>query len=485
MKFRFFTLLLFSSCCFAYIQIPSVTLQTSDQETKGIDSSLPRQTVTKKQIQAFHPSTISELLRQSTDLVIQDLNGDNTRSSISMRGFGDNAAQNALILINGQPFTNPDLGTPDLNLLPISNVDRIETMQNSQSILYGDQAVGGVINIITSSPTKPVKKVNMSYGSFAAKNIQGEIADSFKNGVGYDLNLGHFASNHYRSHNEEQRNYAMLNLSYNDATTSSYLNFENINQDLQFPGILTREQVKQNRRQTRNYNDKENTNNSIIMFGVSKQVTTNWKTKVDGSILYGNGRGITTFLNTPYKFNKKRRNFFIRPEISGNFNLSKITIKPIFGLTLKNSQYQYKSSVYQSKDAQNQLAAFSLFNIPFCSKWELTTGARAAKSLDRINSASINKSYNNQVFITSIGLHYHLTSYWQAYIRRAGNYRFPKVDEDTLTQNNKPLKTQTGASYELGSSWKAKKLTLLAQLYQLDLKNEIEYIPLINSVLGF
>lgn len=484
MKF-FFILLLFSSCCFAYIQIPSITLQTSDQKTKGINSNLPRQTVTQKQIKILHPNSISELLRQTTGIVVKDLNGDNTRSSISMRGFGDNAAQNALILVNGQPLTNPDLGMPNLNLLPISNVERIEIMQNSQSILYGDQAVGGVVNIITSTPSKAVRKISTSYGSFATKNIQGEIADSFKNGVGYDLNLGHYASNHFRAHNDEQKNHAALNLTYNNAATSAYLNFENIDQDLQFASTLTRDQVKQNRRQAKNYNDKENMNNSLIMFGLNKQASTNWKAKIDGSALIGMGDGITSFLNKPYHFDKRRKSFFIRPELLGAFKFLSLNIQPTVGTELKTSQYKYQSTVYASKVKQNQLAAFTLFNIPLDTKWELTAGARAAKSLDQTNSATINKSYHNQVFVTSIGVYYHLTSHWQAYIRRAGNYRFPKVDEDTLTQNNQPLKTQTGASYELGTSWQTKTLTLLAQLYQLDLKNEIEYVPLTNPALGF
>lgn len=485
MKLRFFILLLFSSCCFAYIQIPSVTLQTSDQKTKGIASNLPRQTVTEKQIKFLHPNSVSELLKQTTDIVVKDLNGDNTNSSISMRGFGDNGAQNALILINGQPLINPDLQAPDLNLLPISNVERIETMKNSQSVLYGDQAVGGVVNIITSTPRKPIKKVSAGYGSFSAKNLQGEFADSLKNGIGYDLNLGHFESNHYRNHNNEQKDHAILNLNYNTATSSSYLILENINQNLQLPGGLTRAQVKQNREQAKNNADKEDTNNSIAMFGANDQITQNWRTKLDGSALYGKAHGVNTLSNIPYDFNKSRKDFFLRPEASGKFNISQLTVKPIFGVEYRNSYYQYQSAVYQSKNTQNQMAAFTLFNIPFYTKWEISAGARAAKSIEKSNPLMTNKTYKNSAFITTFELLYHITPAWQAYIRRAGNYRFPKADEDTLTQNNQPLKTQTGASYELGSSWKIKKLTLLGEIYQLDLKNEIEYVPPINSASGF
>lgn len=485
MKFQFLILFLFSSCCFAYIEIPSVTLQTSDQKTKSIESNLPKQTVTEKQIKNLRPGSVSELLRQTTDIIVHDLNGDNTNSSISMRGFGDNGAQNALILINGQPLINPDLQSPDLNFLPISNVIRIETMQNSQSVLYGDQAVGGVVNIITASPSKPVKKINLGYGSFSAKNLQGEIANSFKNGIGYDLNLGHFDSNHYRNHNDEQKDHAALNLNYNTASSSSYLMLENINQDLQTPGGLMREQVIQNREQSQNNTDKEDTNNSIAMFGANNQISENWQTKVDGSAVYGTADGVNTFSNTHYDFDKTRKDFFLRPEISGDMKVSHLTLKPIFGADYRYSYYQYQSIIYQSKNTQNQMSAFTLFNIPFDRKFEFIAGARAAKSIEESNASMIDKTYQNSAFITTVEFLYHITPTLQAYIRRAGNYRFPKADEDTLTQNNQPLKTQIGASYELGTSWQIKKLTLLGEIYQLDLKNEIEYVPLINSASGF
>lgn len=436
--------------------------------------------------------SVTELLQQNSNLIIQDLNGDQTNGVISMRGFGDNAAQNSLILINGQPLTNPDLDAPNLNLISTSNIDRIEISQNSQSVLYGDQAIGGVINLITTTPERVVRKIDIGYGSFDSKTAQGELGDRLDNGFGYEINVFHFDSNHYRSHNHENQNNAMIDLSYQNDQTQSYLNVEQTNQQLQLPGGLTRQQINRNREAAKNNQDNTNFNNSFALFGSRLKINNKWSTKLDGSLLSGKGDGIITLANTPYKFRNERNNFFLRPELSGALNFFNLPIWPIIGASFKQSEYEYKSALFGAQDDQKQFAGFGTLTIPLWrpglndeNKLYLTTGLRGAIASDAMKSNTLNQSEKNQAFISSVELNYHLTTQWRFYLRRTGNYRFPKVDENSNTQNNKPLKTQTGISYELGSSWKCKNASALFELYQLNLKNEIAYIPLINSPSGF
>lgn len=496
MKTKLITLaliLLYPLSLFAYLQIPDVTILSYGaliQNNKKLLVNTPITSVTKKQIARSYSNNVTQLLQQNSSLIIQDLNGDQTNGTISMRGFGDNAAQNSLILVNGQPLTNPDLGAPNLNLIPVSNIDHIEISQNSQSVLYGDQAIGGVINLITTTPEKLVRRFNLGYGSFVSKTAQAELGDRFDNGLGYDISLHHFDSHHHRAHNRDNQNSALMNLSYQNSRAQSYLNFEQTNQQLQLPGGLTRQQLNQSRTRAKNHNDKTNFNNSTILFGTNIKINNDWHSKLDGSLLNGKGNGTISLANTPYKYRNERKNIFLRPELSGNFNLYKSPIKPIVGASFKQSEYKYKSTLFGSDDHQKQFAAFGTITVPLFrpnlkNGFYLTAGLRGAQSLDVIKSTTINQSERNRAFITSIGLHYHLTKALHFYMRRAGNYRFPKVDENSNTQNNQPLKTQTGASYEFGSSWKCKQVSALFELYQLDLKNEIAYIPLINSPGGF
>lgn len=73
--------------------------------------------------------------------------------SLDMRGFGSNGNQNLVILIDGVRLSENELATALLSSVPIDTVERIEIVRGGSSVLYGDGATGGTIQIITRQPT--------------------------------------------------------------------------------------------------------------------------------------------------------------------------------------------------------------------------------------------------------------------------------------------------------------------------------------------
>jgi outer membrane receptor for ferrienterochelin and colicins len=72
-------------------------------------------------------------------------------SSLNMGGIG---SQNVKILLNGIPVMGRENGNIDMGQMNMATVKRVEMIQGPMSVMYGSNALGGVVNIITQAPTK-------------------------------------------------------------------------------------------------------------------------------------------------------------------------------------------------------------------------------------------------------------------------------------------------------------------------------------------
>ncbi len=145
------------------VKLPSIVVTASrlnsnlDGASTTIIAGTSTTVVTAEEIQRSPGRTIPEILSSEAGIQFQDLYGntDGAGQTIDMRGFGEPATANTLILINGRRLTDLDLAAVDFSSIPRESIDRIEvTRGNFGGVLYGGGAEGGAINIITKSNTK-------------------------------------------------------------------------------------------------------------------------------------------------------------------------------------------------------------------------------------------------------------------------------------------------------------------------------------------
>jgi iron complex outermembrane receptor protein len=154
---------------------------------------------------------------QSADELIQDLAGvdslhtigvlsTSTSNKISLRGLGGGSEARTLLLIDGVPANDLSVGAIEWNQIPKEDIERIEIVRGPTSAIYGSNAMGGVINIITKSATKePQGRVKLGYGSLNTR--EGNASLSGTNGkVGYRLAGGAVRSDGYQSLPENKQN---------------------------------------------------------------------------------------------------------------------------------------------------------------------------------------------------------------------------------------------------------------------------------------
>ncbi len=89
------------------------------------------------------------------------------RPSVTVRGLSGEEQSRTLVLVDGVPINNSDTGGVNWNSISTANVKQVEVYKGPGSSLYGSNAMGGVINIITRTPVEPFSaSAGVSYGTF-------------------------------------------------------------------------------------------------------------------------------------------------------------------------------------------------------------------------------------------------------------------------------------------------------------------------------
>ena len=159
-------------------------ISTSDRRDEPLgQTSRPTFVVTRATIEAYGARTISEALRGVPGVQQFSYGPFGSLVDYGVRG---STSEQTLVLVDGLPVTDPTSGATFLGQLSTLDVDRIEIVESGSSTLYGANAAGGVINVITSVPRGAY--LEASSGSFADRDLRvgvgdGHIGGSFERHV--------------------------------------------------------------------------------------------------------------------------------------------------------------------------------------------------------------------------------------------------------------------------------------------------------------
>ncbi len=120
------------------------------------------------EIQSLPSMQVDDVLQYITGLNVRRTSGIfSMRPSVTLRGLSGDEQSRTLVLMNGVPINTSDEGGVNWNRINAFDIERVETFKGPGSSLYGNNAMGGVINIITKKPQKPQEIYGgLSYGTF-------------------------------------------------------------------------------------------------------------------------------------------------------------------------------------------------------------------------------------------------------------------------------------------------------------------------------
>lgn len=178
--------------------------------------------ITSEDIAATTAQTVPDLLKHEAGIDVSDWYGTGRSTNVDIRGFGGNASMNTLVLVDGRRLNRPDDAGVDWTTIPLERIDRIEIVRGGNSVLYGDRAVGGVVNIRTKKGagrnTVTSETTAGSYGAF--KQAVGYAGS--RGPLSYAVNGSYASSEGYRENSYFRNKTAGLSLSYEDNTWLSW-----------------------------------------------------------------------------------------------------------------------------------------------------------------------------------------------------------------------------------------------------------------------
>jgi outer membrane receptor for ferrienterochelin and colicin len=139
---------------------PTVVITASTRAQPIADVQAAVQVISQQELQRFAGTSLTEALMLAAGV---DARPNGANSTLAIRGIITNAGSPVLVLVDGLKRTAKYAGT-NLNLIALEDVERIEVVRGPMSALYGADATGGVVNIIT----KPVGTARDGSGSVRA-----------------------------------------------------------------------------------------------------------------------------------------------------------------------------------------------------------------------------------------------------------------------------------------------------------------------------
>jgi len=197
------------------IQIEEVVVTATRYEEKVADIPASVSIISEEEIKNSTAQNIPDLLRTEVGVQVNDIMGNRRSYTVDLRGFGETAGLNTLVLVDGRRVNQPDLSGVDWTEIPLERVSRIEIIKGGRgSVLYGDNAAGGVINIITKRGEGGLKAGTAlalgSYGTFKA--------DAYAGGSLKDLSLflsgNYLTSDGYRDNSKTEEKDLGFNTAY-------------------------------------------------------------------------------------------------------------------------------------------------------------------------------------------------------------------------------------------------------------------------------
>jgi iron complex outermembrane receptor protein len=454
--------------------------------------------ITKQDIAALPSATLPDILKARAGIDVRSTAGSlGIDATADLRGFGDAAASNTLILVDGLRINPIDMGSISWSAIPLAGVQRIEIIRGSGTVLYGDRASGGVINIITDKTGARAASATVEAGNLGYRAVDGHLAGG--DGPLYFNTAAHYAeSDGWRDNNQQDQRALSGRVGLRLPAGDAFADFAVYRDSTGLPGYRRSAEYAHDPRGARTPQDKHSRDGYRLRPGARFDITDSLTLEAEVGYEQEDRHGNYASFASVFDGSKETRS--ATPRLRWRHGLGGLASETVAGIDYYDGSVEshYTTAPRQKAD-QTSTAIYFQNSTAFGDAWSLTVGGRR----QRVEQAAHQDAYpawfqpalDGKATRTrnagELGMTY-TSQNWRVYGKAGSTFRFANTDELFGYDNilfvpvfAGDLKPQHGGLGELGGSVRIGAMDARVATYRMDLKDEIGYDGAVGANVNF
>ena len=447
--------------------------------------------ITESDIKNSTARDIPDLLRTQVGIQVNDIAGNQRNYTVDLRGFGETGQLNTLVLVDGRRVNQPDLSGTDWTLISLNRVERIEVIRGGRgSVLYGDNASGGVINIITKEGKEFKTDAAVAAGSYKTFRASASTSGS-SNNLSYNISGSYLNSDGYRDNSDTEAGDLGVDLGYYVGNRMKVnLSGGYHKDDTGLPGAIKKSEFEQgvSRTDTLYPDDFADVEDYYAKLSPEIFFLNDSLFKIDFSFRNRSSLFFSSFSGGTYEGDTEIETIALSPQFVFKEKIYGLNNSLTFGLDFEDAieditnttMYMGYPDVGMFELEKENLGFYIHDEIYLLDSLAISGGYRYDKADFTFKPSTPDRTEMSENLYTA-GINYNFYKKSYAYFSFSHSFRYPMLDElfnFYTNEINTDLLSQTSDDYELGVRYYfTPSLFANVNLFYIDTKDEIIYDP--------
>ncbi len=407
--------------------------------------------------------------------------------SLDLRGFGTSSDQNLVVMVDGIRLSENELSPALLSSIPVESVERIEIVRGGSSVLYGEGATGGTIQIITKRGAKQGAHgtVVAEAGSYGYGELRSSVIKAW-NGFSLDANVSTQRADNYRDNNDVKQHNFSGGAQWASNEGRIALRIDVARQDARFAGALSLAEFEANPRQTLTSNDFGSFDtNRYTLLAERRLGDFDFAAELSHRNRTAKSLSLSSFGAFDYRADSDMTQF--SPRLRHRLDSGRVKNELVAGLDFvhwnRNTDSTFAGFPSSDAKATQKSRAIYVRDEIRVGEARIAAGARHEifdkDFIDPLGFGTTGYSKSQSLNAWELQGKYAFLPTFDVFAKTGRSYRIANADENALTPLlNQPLEPQISHDLEVGFTAGSAARKITARVFRHRLTNEIFYNPL-------